>query len=272
MSGSIKMQKQCDSDTAEQRWASEAAYFDAEEYSEGLIDPLTVLRYMECRKPFLPAELPYFLLGDVSGHRILEIGCGDGTNSILVALKGARTVGIDISSRAISIAKKRAEMHGVSEAVTFVCSPVEKYVPAELFDVIWGNAVLHHLIPVLSESFTCWKQLSTPEAKFLFVEPVSLSPLLRRLRLMLPIPLAGTPDERPLEPAELDLIRQHFSWTRITYFGALGRLSRFFVLNYEKSSWFKRALYDTLVRIDHFLLQTLGWTSFASGAVIEAKR
>jgi ubiquinone/menaquinone biosynthesis C-methylase UbiE len=44
------------------------------------------------------------LLGDVSGKKILDLGCGEGCNSRIMARKGAKVVGIDFSKRIIDLA------------------------------------------------------------------------------------------------------------------------------------------------------------------------
>jgi len=46
--------------------------------------------------------------------QVLEIGCGTGTNSIWLAGQGFTVTGLDISSSAIAIARKRAREQGVS--------------------------------------------------------------------------------------------------------------------------------------------------------------
>ncbi len=46
--------------------------------------------------------------------RVLEIGCGTGTNSIWLARQGFDVVGLDISGEAIAIARKRSDEQGVS--------------------------------------------------------------------------------------------------------------------------------------------------------------
>ncbi len=46
--------------------------------------------------------------------RVLDVGCGTGTNSIWLARQGFEVVGLDISAEAIGIASRRAEEQGVS--------------------------------------------------------------------------------------------------------------------------------------------------------------
>ncbi len=214
-------------ESAEKRWEHEARYFDGTEYDRRPLRPHVIRRYVECRNRHLTAEYPFWVLGDVTGKRILDVGCGDGGNAILLAMKGAsHVVGIDISSKAIEAARERTASHGLSDRVQFICGPLETSLNGQpTFDIVTGFAVLHHLIPALDHVVAQIKRLGRPGAFFMFVEPVSLSKALRRLRLALPIPLSGTPDERPLEPAELSLMQSHFSNVEIRVFGGLSRIA-----------------------------------------------
>lgn len=251
------------------RWKQEQEFFDQEEYSTGPLPQAVIDRYIACRKPFLPAEFPFAVLGDIRGKRVLEIGCGDGANSILLALKGAEVVGIDISPRAIEIATERASLHQVSDRVTFYAEPLEVYLEKSggaKFDIICGFAVLHHVLPVLDSVLKDLKALSGPHTAFVFVEPVALSPALRRLRLALPIPTHATPDERPLEERDLAIIDSVLPGMHSRTFGMLTRVwHRFLGANYEGFSPAKRSLYDVAARLDRIFLgipalQVLGST------------
>ena len=254
------------------RHQEEAAFFDDEEYGEGPLSDLTIRRYTELRKPWLPSEYPWFVLGDVRGKRVLDLGCGDGTNAILLAIKGASVLGIDISPRAVEVARRRARLHGVEDRVQFICQDLESVIEGnqETFDIIAGFALLHHMIPVLSSVLESLKRLARPGTFFLFVEPVSLSKLLRALRFGLPIPVKGTPRERPLEPEEIRIIRRHLPHTRLRLNGFLLRFGRNVLINgnYELSPWYRRGLYDLAARVDNILLLTLRIKWLASTAVI----
>jgi ubiquinone/menaquinone biosynthesis C-methylase UbiE len=59
------------------------------------------------------------MLGDVSGRRVLDLGCGEGRYSRELARRGARVTGIDGSARLIEVARERARAEGV--AVTYAC-------------------------------------------------------------------------------------------------------------------------------------------------------
>ncbi len=55
------------------------------------------------------------------GTRVLEVGCGTGTNACLLAEKyGCTVVGIDISEQMMAQAQRRAEETGLTDRVTFM--------------------------------------------------------------------------------------------------------------------------------------------------------
>ncbi len=51
--------------------------------------------------------------GEIRRGSALDLGCGTGTNSIYLAKHGFQTVGVDFSSKAIGLARKKARQAGV---------------------------------------------------------------------------------------------------------------------------------------------------------------
>lgn len=228
---------------------------------------------MKCPAPFTPAEYPFAVMGDVSGKRIFELGCGNGRRAVILALKGANVVGVDISARAIKAANKLARLHGVSDRVEFYTAPLEQYLDYERreFDVICGFAILHHLIPVLDTILGDLKRLAHEHTLFLFSEPVSLSKMLRRLRLLLPLPVNGTPGERPLERSELAVLDSHLPNLEVRISQFLSRAwERFVGGRVEDYPAAKRLLYDTLCRIDRVILAVPAFRPLGGYATILA--
>jgi len=254
------------------RWENEARYFDGLEYDSDKLRPEIVERYMKCERPYLVEDYEFVALGDLTGKTVLEVGCGDGWRSIMMAMHGAHVVALDLSSKAIAAARSRAIKHGLQDQIEFHVSPVEVFNTDQRFDIVSAFALLHHLIPVLGATLRELKRFGKPDARYLFVEPISPSRTLRRLRLMMPIAVNGSTDERPLEPAELDTIRASFARTKITYYYALSRISRrVFKGPLETMHPMKRDLYLLAGRVDRFLLQTLRLHWLASVAFIEAQ-
>ena len=53
------------------------------------------------------------LVGNVDGKRILELGCGDGSNAIALARGGARVIVVEPSATRLAAARRAAEAHEV---------------------------------------------------------------------------------------------------------------------------------------------------------------
>ena len=79
-----------------------------------------------------------------SGKRVLEAGCGIGTDGINFARAGARYTGVDFSDVAVSVARDRFAEAGC--AGDFVQASITD-LPFEdaSFDLVYSNGVIHHL-------------------------------------------------------------------------------------------------------------------------------
>ncbi len=259
----------------EARWKEEAQFFD--EWAEragddiGPLDPLAVARYgsKHPRRRF-HKEFRFRLLGSLTGKRILDVGCGDGLNAVMLARHGATVTGIDVSPKAVELATRRAELTGVSDSAKFLCSPLETVDLAPgSFDVVWGDAVLHHLLADLDQVLAKLALWTKPSGMLLFAEPVNLNSTLRRIRFMVPVKTEATPDERPLERAEVRLLEKYIVDLHMEPFTLLGRLDRFVLhaYNYERSSRPRRAISSLLASIDYLVLRTPGLTNLAGNVV-----
>jgi len=77
------------------------------------------------------------------GLRVLEIGCGMGTDLLQFSRGGARCTAVDITPRSIEIARHRFALY--NQPGSFLLSDAE-HLPfrSESFDVVYSNGVLHH--------------------------------------------------------------------------------------------------------------------------------
>lgn len=85
--------------------------------------------------------------GDWRGKRVLEIGCGLGTDTINFARAGASITAVDLSSKSLELARQRAQVFGLSDQVRFVEADAEQlaeYVEPEPYDLIYSFGVIHH--------------------------------------------------------------------------------------------------------------------------------
>jgi ubiquinone/menaquinone biosynthesis C-methylase UbiE len=77
------------------------------------------------------------------GLRVLEIGCGLGTDGAQFARAGADYTGVDLTDAAVELARKRFEMFGL--AGTFRTADAEHLDFADdSFDLVYSHGVLHH--------------------------------------------------------------------------------------------------------------------------------
>jgi 2-polyprenyl-3-methyl-5-hydroxy-6-metoxy-1,4-benzoquinol methylase len=261
------------------RWQSEAAFFDSAAADAikhvGLIDAKTVHRYGVLRRRRFSKEFRFRVMGDLAGKSVLDVGCGDGLNALNFAMLGASVTGIDISPGAIEVAKRRVEVNGVAASARFICSPLEiADFPSDSFDIVWGDAILHHLISDLDNVIRHMHRWAKPGGLIIFAEPMNLNPALRRLRMSLPIKTDATPDERPLEKAEIELIRQRLPDLAIRHFSLLDRLNRFVLPdhNYERASALQRLVVNILGAIDYFLLSVPFFQPLAATSVMYARK
>ena len=102
-------------------------------------DEIERVRYQEYA-PWMP-ELMGF--DQFKGTRLLEVGCGMGTDLLQFARGGAVCTGIDLTPRSIEITKERFALY--EERVDLTIGDGERLPFAnESLDVVYSNGVLHH--------------------------------------------------------------------------------------------------------------------------------
>ena len=84
----------------------------------------------------------FALAGDVSGRRVLDLGCGEGAYSRALAGLGARVSGIDGSARLVEIARQRAAAAGVDIDYRCVNASALDGVAEGSFDLIVASMIL----------------------------------------------------------------------------------------------------------------------------------
>lgn len=82
--------------------------------------------------------------GAYRGERLLEVGCGIGTDLVRFAQGGARVTGIDLSETAVDLARRNVELHGVEAEALRVGNGEALPFDAETFDVVYGHGVMQY--------------------------------------------------------------------------------------------------------------------------------
>jgi 2-polyprenyl-3-methyl-5-hydroxy-6-metoxy-1,4-benzoquinol methylase len=105
-------------------------YFDAVEARRYKVEPHTY-KFAEFHK--------------WAGKKVLEIGCGIGTDAINFARAGADYHGFELSEKSLEITKQRFEVYDLPG--TFYlgdAEQLEQTVPLQSFDLIYSFGVIHH--------------------------------------------------------------------------------------------------------------------------------
>lgn len=176
------------------------------------VAPEDITRYLDPPiNTVFPLEYAYALLGDVRGLTVLDFGCGRGENTLLLAKRGAKVIGMDISASLITLARRRLELNGIPpHSADFLVGSAHDIPLADgSVDVVLGIAVLHHLDLELAsrEVFRVLKD----GGRAIFQEPVRDSRLVRIIRKAIPYRAPDvSPFERPLTSPELRSFASRF--------------------------------------------------------------
>lgn len=143
-------------DDARELWDAEAAAFD-DAPDHGLHDQAVRRMWTELLTGVLP-ERP---------GRVLDLGCGTGTLSVLLAGLGHDVDGIDVSPRMVELAERKATAAGV-DARFHLGDAAAPAVPGP-FDVVLSRHVLWAM-PDVAAALDRWLALLRPDGVLVLVE------------------------------------------------------------------------------------------------------
>src|SRR5438105_2283043 len=103
---------------------------------------------VEARKYFVEAHIPGFAQFDQwKGKKVLEIGCGIGTDTINFARHGAHVTAVDLTEKSLEVARQRARVFGLEDRIRFYkanAEELDRIVPVEPYDLVYSFGVIHH--------------------------------------------------------------------------------------------------------------------------------
>jgi 2-polyprenyl-3-methyl-5-hydroxy-6-metoxy-1,4-benzoquinol methylase len=119
-------------------------------------------------------------VGNVSGLRVLDYGCGYGGLGLYLSRRGAQVWGFDLSLTAIETANKAAQRYGLPAEFAQMDAADLAY-PNEFFDLVVGFGVLHHVIKYPQTDWHLFRILK-PGARAVFHETLWDNPLINFAR------------------------------------------------------------------------------------------
>ncbi|MDA2932741.1 methyltransferase domain-containing protein [Acidobacteria bacterium AH-259-D05] len=114
-----------------------------------------VTHYRYATQPFMHKLIDFERF---AGQRLLEVGCGLGTDLRQFALGGARVIGLDLSAGSVALARQHFLVLGTEG--NFLRSDTE-HLPftAKSFDVVYSFGVLHHTPDTQAAIDECYRVL-----------------------------------------------------------------------------------------------------------------
>jgi SAM-dependent methyltransferase len=145
-------------------------------------------------------------LGNLSGKKILDLGCGYGDAAVYFALKGAEVYAVDVSGECLKVTGRLAQKYGV-QIHSLSCSATQMPFPDGFFDHVYGNGVLHH-IDLVPSSHEIHRVLKKGGSGY-FIEPLPYNPVINVYREMAKD--VRTPDEKPLTYRQIGQMKNIFT-------------------------------------------------------------
>lgn len=103
--------------------------------------------------------------------KLLDIGCGEGRDSIFFAQNGYRVSGFDSSAAGIKKSRARAERLNLS--IDFFLADINVYRLQEFYDVVFASGALHYIpIPLREEVISNYKLFTNPGGIHAFTVPI----------------------------------------------------------------------------------------------------
>ena len=113
------------------------------------------------------------------GDRVLDMGCGLGTESLLVSFLGGDVEGVDLREGRLEIAKKRKNYYknnfNPKMQIDFNFHNALNYNGLEKYNFIWANEAISHIHPLEKFLNNCYKNLSN-DGKLFIVDANKLNP------------------------------------------------------------------------------------------------
>jgi SAM-dependent methyltransferase len=191
--------------------STSAAEFWDHVFEPGDRDAGSRIEMPDPRDPVLLRACEHF--GELRGRTLIDVGCGRGATSLFFASRGAQVISVDRSPVAIKNLTDYCTRRKIANIRPVQISALELPRVGNA-DFVFGSMILHHLEP-FDRFVEALRAVLRADGKAFFWENSARSALLIWFRQnvvgRLWVPKYGDPDEFPLTPSEVDLLRRHFA-------------------------------------------------------------
>ena len=136
-------------------------------HSPSKVGSLQYFKEVEERKYFVEPHIPNFAeFKKWKGKKVLEIGCGIGTDAANFAEAGADYTGTDLSSESLKIAQRRFKTLDLKgKFFKGNAEELKKILPYGTYDLVYSFGVIHHT-PYPEKVVNAVKYFMEPESEF----------------------------------------------------------------------------------------------------------
>ena len=207
-------------------------------------------------------------MGDLTGMRVLDLGCGAGEAAVYFATRGAKAVASDLSDGMLQVAMRLAEKNGVT-IETSKSSADQINFPDNTFDIVYAANLLHHV-----DTEKCLAEIHRvlkPGGRVFSWDPLAHNPVINVYRRM--AMGVRTEDEHPLRMKDLQLFGKYFKSVKSkgTWLASLWIFLRFYFIERvhpNSERYWKKVIieadrlkpkYERLEKIDKAILRVMPW-------------
>lgn len=230
-------------------------------HSNSEVGSIQYFNEVEERKYFVePHILTFADFHAWRGKKVLEIGCGIGTDAVNFVRAGANYTGVELSAESLRIAKRRFEVFNLEgKLIEGNAEGIELLFPGERFDLIYSFGVLHHT-PSLENALVSISKLMDENTTFKMMlyaknswKNAMIKAGLDQPEAQYGCPIANTYTEEEvinsLQKCKLNLLT--LSQTHIFPY----QVERYKNYEYVKEPWFREMPKDIFEALE----KTLGW-------------
>jgi len=214
---------------------------------------------VERRRYFVEPHIPAFAdFPRWAGKKVLEVGCGIGTDAACFARAGADYTGIDLSPASLEVARQRFEMLGLSGRLELAdAEHLSAVVEPASFDLVYSFGVIHHT-PDPAAAIAEIRKVIRPdgELRLMLYARESWKAIMIEAGLDQPEAQSGCPIAFAYTAEEAERLLQGFTITSIRQDHIFPYVVEKYVrYEYEPQPWFA-AMPPAMFRA---LAQRLGW-------------